>query len=341
MASANKTIPMKIEDLDVLFVSGVRSPATGERFLMMKDVKGAAFQDWARGLRAQKPEVAEKMDTLLVSGEHDALRALVKAEGGDAMVQQLDVRLKLLGEEVKNMNDYDQIEPTEKEMLDLPDVATEDLIEMIAYKRDWSNIKREEHKKSGGYFAGGGTSYPLKTCADVHPAYMSAGRVKGKDPETVRKNVVSWAKEHHCTGSLPETVRPANKAGLGTSVITSLANAAGLEVVPSGTLDALKKIREAIDITEKSIAGGPGAADDDPVQAVYRLLNNVISQPPRAPSTPRPARTPGADSHDEQPNVLKGTPFDGSVRITEEGTPFPGSHDERGVTYGTPAVKNK
>lgn len=71
------------------------------------------------------------------------------------------------------------------------------------YRAKWTTASREEHKKSGGYFAGPGTSYPLKDCSDAHDAWNLAGHAD--NPDQVRKNVKRWSSEHSCT--LPSTAK--------------------------------------------------------------------------------------------------------------------------------------
>lgn len=71
------------------------------------------------------------------------------------------------------------------------------------YRAKWTTASREEHKANGGYFAGPGTSYPLKDCSDAHDAWNLAGHADS--PDQVRKNVKRWSSEHHCT--LPSTAK--------------------------------------------------------------------------------------------------------------------------------------
>lgn len=78
------------------------------------------------------------------------------------------------------------------------------------YRAKWTQSTRDTHKASGGYFAGPGTSFPLKDCSDVGDAWGLAGHAD--NPDQIRSNVKSWASKNNCTGSLPDTAKDDSKS---------------------------------------------------------------------------------------------------------------------------------
>src|SRR5260221_5339974 len=71
------------------------------------------------------------------------------------------------------------------------------------YEAKWTTGTRKAHKANGGYFAGPGTSFPLKDCSDASDAWGLAGHAD--NPDQVRSNIKSWASKHGC--SLPATAK--------------------------------------------------------------------------------------------------------------------------------------
>lgn len=205
MKTAQKMIPSKLEELEVMFVSGVAQPATGERFILLKDARAtSAFGEWVQHLRAVNPFAAAEMDMYFAAGDADNLRLAVKSTGNAAMSAQVEQMLAAVNLVTR---DWTDIEPTLKALDAWEDADPVTLLDMLAYKRDWTDAERTAHQKNNGYFAGPNKSFPLKNCTDVHAAYMSANRATGVAPDTIRARVSKWANEHNMERCLPETAQ--------------------------------------------------------------------------------------------------------------------------------------
>ena len=339
MPEMKKNIPTRLAELEVLFVSAVRQPATGERFIAFKSLQANNFQKWIESLRTNKPGIVPLMDGMLASKKYDELRAMVKSEGGD--VAQLDARLALIGKEVNAMKNWQDLEPTEKELAEMPGMTPVDLLDLIAYKREWTAEERQKHKEGGGTFAGEGESFPLKNCTDVHAAYMSANRAKGESPDAVRKKVMSFAKEHDMMKCLPETAQSEmmSKSGVLNGLTDALVGTMGLVTVPKETVEAIKTLRALIDVIEKSITG-KAPPDSQPVGQAQRLLDELISMAGRAPSTSAPGKI--GTTMKEQPEVVLGSAFSGSADASNitQGNPWGSSADMSAIIAGSPATKS-
>lgn len=83
-------------------------------------------------------------------------------------------------------------------------MAVEQVLEQL-HRAKWTQAARDEHKKNGGYFAGPGDSFPLKDASDVSDAWGLAGHAD--NPDEVRHNILSWAKENGHTDALPESAK--------------------------------------------------------------------------------------------------------------------------------------
>ena len=71
-----------------------------------------------------------------------------------------------------------------------------------AHEERWPQSKRDEHKANGGFFAGPGTSFPLKDGEDVRHAAGLYGHADNKSE--VKANIIKFAKSHGFTSSLPK-----------------------------------------------------------------------------------------------------------------------------------------
>jgi hypothetical protein len=71
-----------------------------------------------------------------------------------------------------------------------------------AHEDRWPQSKRDEHKANGGYFAGPGTSFPLSDGEDVRHAARLYGQAD--DPAATKSKIISFAKSHGFTSSLPK-----------------------------------------------------------------------------------------------------------------------------------------
>src|SRR6476469_4984836 len=70
------------------------------------------------------------------------------------------------------------------------------------HEAKWPQSKRDEHKSNGGFFAGPGTSFPLKDGEDVFHASHLYGH--SDDPAATKSKIISFAKSHGFTSSLPK-----------------------------------------------------------------------------------------------------------------------------------------
>src|SRR6266852_6028084 len=78
-----------------------------------------------------------------------------------------------------------------------------DIQEIAAlHEAKWPQSARDEHKSNGGFFAGPGTSYPLKDSTDVAHAAGLYGHAD--NPSKVKSNIISFAKSHGFTSSIPK-----------------------------------------------------------------------------------------------------------------------------------------
>lgn len=77
-----------------------------------------------------------------------------------------------------------------------------DIQEMMqAHEAKWPQSARDEHKARGGFFAGPGTSFPLKDGEDVTHASGLYGH--GDNPGEIKSKIISFAKDHNLTAYLP------------------------------------------------------------------------------------------------------------------------------------------
>lgn len=70
------------------------------------------------------------------------------------------------------------------------------------HEAKWPQSKRDEHKASGGYFAGPGTSFPLADATDVEHAAHLYGHAD--NPDEIKAKIIKFAKSHGFTSSLPK-----------------------------------------------------------------------------------------------------------------------------------------
>lgn len=123
----------------------------------------------------------------------------------------------------------------------------------------------------------------------------------------------------------------------------TFAEVAGMEVVPAGTTEMLTKFQEATAAMQKSITSGAGK-DDAAVNSAQPLLDDVIALAgdAKAPDTEQIVKDGKAPGVTHNPDILRGTPFDGSADTDSilTGTPFAGSADVQGIVSGTPAQKS-
>jgi hypothetical protein len=69
------------------------------------------------------------------------------------------------------------------------------------HEAKWPQSARDEHKASGGTFAGPGTSFPLSDATDVAHAAKLYGHAD--NPAQIKVNIISFAKSHGFASSLP------------------------------------------------------------------------------------------------------------------------------------------
>ncbi len=62
------------------------------------------------------------------------------------------------------------------------------------HEAKWPQSARDEHKSNGGFFAGPGTSFPLKDGQDVEHASGLYGHAD--NPDAVKAAVIAFAKSH-------------------------------------------------------------------------------------------------------------------------------------------------
>ena len=79
--------------------------------------------------------------------------------------------------------------------------APVDDIRML-HEAKWPQSARDEHKANGGFFAGSGTSFPLKDSEDVEHAAHLYGH--SDNPSETKSKIISFAKKHGFTSSLPK-----------------------------------------------------------------------------------------------------------------------------------------
>src|SRR5258708_3501786 len=78
-----------------------------------------------------------------------------------------------------------------------------DIQEMMrAHEAKWPQSARDEHKANGGFFAGSGTSFPLKDSEDVRHAAHLYGH--SDDKVATKSKIISFAKSHGFTSDLPK-----------------------------------------------------------------------------------------------------------------------------------------
>ncbi len=82
--------------------------------------------------------------------------------------------------------------------------AAPDDVRML-HEAKWPQSARDEHKSNGGFFAGSGTSFPLKDGEDVDHAAQLYGH--SDNPSETKSKIISFAKKHGFTSSLPEEWR--------------------------------------------------------------------------------------------------------------------------------------
>src|SRR5438445_10170859 len=86
---------------------------------------------------------------------------------------------------------------------------TQDIQEIAKlHEAKWPQAKRDEHKAKGGFFAGPGTSFPLKDGEDVDHAAGLHGHAD--NPSKVKSNIIKFAKDHNLTAYLPKAWKEAD-----------------------------------------------------------------------------------------------------------------------------------
>lgn len=380
--NATKTMPSKLEELEVIFVSGVEQPATGEKFILLKDLQGvsdadaarSAFSAWARVVRKNNPAAAADLDMYLQTGDIENLGVAMKTlDGGTAMWETLREQLAALGQQPTLWN---EIEPTEKELDALETADPVTYLDFIVYKSEWTHAKRAEHKANGGYFAGANMSFPVKTCADVHAAYMAANRAKGVDPDTIRERVTKYARVHDMGDCLPETAQAATKSHARASVIhttqakdpaASKVSTAGLQddsiAMPQASpKDDSNKKKGGVGMTDRvmkalaqSLAASAGfdlvprgtAQQIEQLQQAAQLVGKTIANGAGADDKPVDGTWSGLNDKTVADALVAGTPKDDNggdgshskktqQPVTLQGTPFAGSASTKTVLSGTP-----
>lgn len=111
-------------------------------------------------------------------------------------------------------------------------MAVEHALEQL-HRAKWTQAARDEHKKNGGYFAGPNETFPLKDASDVSDAWGLAGHAD--NPDEVRHNILSWAKENGHTDALPESAKDFDKGKKERAMGTELSRAAANHEPMSGT----------------------------------------------------------------------------------------------------------
>lgn len=362
----------KLEELAVIFVSGVKHPATNKHFVLMKE---ARWEHFVKEVLAQNPELAARLEALL---EAEDYTGLAKA------IEEADPLLKEEAQAVLNYFTGDGAEPSVKELQGegLNDITALALL----YKREWPQKKRLEHKKRGGAFAGPGLSFPIASCEDVHAAYMAAGRAKG-DPDTIRRNVIRIAQEKGWVRCLPQSVqaqleaekevkvkrqkyqdeteeimepvesetgtdefetavpstsRRKTKKGIMGSLAEMVARGAGYEVVPAGTTQTLKYMHTVLEamLDGKSLTTpGPAGVGEETWPVPHDDDDVPVGAdfdvlPDRA-AVPGQAPTDGmAWEEPFRPLVTKAAPQQNPTVVA--GKPVEGAPDRPTVVLGNP-----
>ena len=287
MQTAQKTMPSKLEELEVMFVSGVAQPATGERFILLKDAQGTSkYNEWVKNLRAVNAPLANELDVLLAFGDYAGLEEAIKSTGNFEMADQINLMVSALTAKSKGA----------------PGV-----------------VKTTNAKDKG------------------------AGNQPDMDDDSHAEDQAAPD-----TNAQPHNIGAGKKKG-GTNMAKSVAmvmakafaDAAGVEVVPAGTTAMLEKFRQAASAAAKSITDGAGV-DDAPVHGAVARLDEMIAMAAQAPKTDKVVNDGANPDITIQPDILRGTPFAGSVDAGTVlmGTPFAGSVDTVGIVSGTPAQKS-
>lgn len=105
-------------------------------------------------------------------------------------------------------------------------MAVEQALEHL-HRAKWTQSARDEHKKNGGYFAGPNETFPLKDASDVSDAWGLAGHAD--NPDQVRRNILSWAKENGHTDALPDSAKEFANDNKERALSTELSRAANHE----------------------------------------------------------------------------------------------------------------
>lgn len=367
----------KLEDLRVLFLSGVKYPATNKRFIVLKEAK---FDGLIARLRSENPELSAQLDEMVEKENYAELRkALVGFEPN--LEKEIDSMIEGI------VSPWERYEPAIK---DLEGDTSTDALLCILYKRKWTPKMRHEYKAQGGSFAGPDESYPIKNCEDVHAAYMAAGRASG-NPDAIRNKVVSIAKNKKLTQCLPATAQTQKgehpmdelekkkkktmddpedmmdqgadedtegtneqtpqpkkkvKKSIGTMVAELVAHGAGQEVVPVGTLEAIQKAAQLL----AAAAGGEATFwsarpdDDVPAGKDFGFLNDNIAFEGESPDDgtewQEPQHPIASKNMTRQAEIRQGNTATGVTSTTVTlGKPATDENLDEVVTLGTPATK--